>query len=137
MLGFLARRLFYSLFVLLSVSLISFVLFSVIGDPVANIIGQETSPEHRAQIRLQLGLDAPYLVQYFSYLQDAASGNFGLSLRTREPVLDILSTRLPATIELVLLSAFIGILIGFPLGCFSAFRPASALGRIGSNVALM
>ena len=76
-------------------------------------------------------------MQYFSYLQDAASGNFGLSLRTREPVLDILSTRLPATIELVLLSAFIGILIGFPLGCFSAFRPASALGRIGSNVALM
>jgi peptide/nickel transport system permease protein len=137
MFGFFARRLVYSLLVVLLVSFVSFVLFSVIGDPVSNIIGQETNTNDRTQIRSKLGLDDPFFMQYFAYLKNAASGNFGLSLRLKEPVMKVVLGRLPATIELVFLSAIIGIFVGFPLGCLFAFRPKSIFVRIVSNVALL
>ncbi len=120
MLLYLARRLFQAVVVMLVVSLIAFVLFRFVGDPVTQMLGQDATAADRARVAASLGLDQPAHVQYLRFLEQAAHGDFGRSLKLGRPVADLLAERMPATLELSLFAAGLAILVGVPLGVRTA-----------------
>lgn len=120
MLLYLARRLFQAVVVMLVVSLIAFVLFRFVGDPVTQMLGQDATAADRARVAAALGLDQPAYVQYLRFLKQAAHGDFGRSLKLGRPVAELLAERVPATIELSLFAAGLAILVGVPLGVRTA-----------------
>jgi len=122
MLAFILRRIGQSVLVMAAVSLISFSLFNFVGDPVNNMVGQEASREDRVRIRQQLGLDDPIFVQYFRFVGNAVKGEFGLSYRVRRPVDELIKERLPATLELVAVSAVIALVLGIGAGVYTGIR---------------
>jgi len=118
---FILRRLFFGLIVLMGVVLITFILTRVVpSDPAAKWVGPRATQEQIALARIELGLDKPIYVQFWRYLTDLLSGNLGNSLRTRQPIISDLKSRLPATLELVVISSLAAVLIGIPLGVVSA-----------------
>ena len=130
MLAFILRRLAQSVLVMAVVSVISFSLFNFVGDPVNNMVGQDATRERRAEIRLELGLDDPILVQYARFVGNILSGDFGISYRIKQPVDDLILERLPATLELVVVSAIIALVFGISLGVYTGIRRDSWLSRV-------
>ena len=122
MLAFVIRRIGQSLLVLLIVGLVAFSMFRFVGDPIDNMLGQERTIEDVERLRAQLGLDQPFPVQYFRFLEGAVQGNFGVSYRQGRPVADILLERAPATLELAAVSGILAIVAGIALGVFTAIR---------------
>ena len=121
--SFLARRLLLGFLVLFGVILITFVLTRVVpSDPASQWVGARATAEQKAKAAEELGLNKPIPIQFLVYLNDLAHGNLGYSLDTHQPVTSELIARLPATIELVLISFFAATLIGLPLGVVSARR---------------
>lgn len=120
MLLYLARRLFQAVVVMLVVSLIAFVLFRFVGDPVTQMLGQDATAADRARVATALGLDQPAYIQYLRFLEQAAHGDFGRSLKLGRPVAELLAERVPATIELSLFAAGLAIVVGVPLGVRTA-----------------
>ena len=108
--------------VLMAVGFISFAMFKFMGDPVENMLGQEATLADKAELEERLGLNDPIIVQYFRFLQRALSGDFGVSYRAGLPVGELILDRLPATLELALLSGVIAISLGFVLGVYTAIR---------------
>ena len=100
MLAYIIRRVAQSALVLLIVGLVAFAMFRFVGDPIDNMLGQERTAEDIERLRAQLGLDQPFVVQYYRFLENAVQGNFGVSYRQGRPVIDILMERAPATLEL-------------------------------------
>ena len=92
------RRLLQSIVVMLVVALMAFTIFRYVGDPVAMMVGQETSLEERAQLRVTLGLDDPIPVQFGRFVISMVQGNFGISYQIGRPVSELLVERLPATL---------------------------------------
>lgn len=125
MLGFLIRRIIQSVFVMLAVALIAFLMFRFMGDPVNSLVAENATTEERDAVRTRLGLDQPIWVQYGRFVGRAATGDFGLSWRNARPVSTLLSERFPATAELVLVAAGLSLLLGIPLGILTALRPHS------------
>lgn len=117
-----ASRLGQAVFVLLLVALVSFSMFRFVGDPASNMLGQEASFEEREALKDRLGLNDPLPIQYIRFVGNALQGDFGLSYRTREPVADMILDRLPATLELALVSALIALSLGVVLGVYTAIR---------------
>lgn len=122
MLAYILRRIGQSVLVMAAVSLISFSLFNFVGDPVNNMVGQEATRADRAQIRDKLGLDDPITTQYVRFLGNAIRGDFGLSYRIKRPVDELIKERLPATLELVLVSAVIALVLGITAGIYTGIR---------------
>lgn len=122
MLSFVFRRLLQSLFVMLAVSLIAFSLFRFVGDPIAQMVGQETSIEDQENIRERLGLNDPIPTQYLRFVGKLAKAEFGYSYRTRQPVNELILSRLPATLELGVVSLFISLIVGIPAGIYTALK---------------
>ncbi len=122
MIALVARRLLQSLFVMAMVSLLAFALFRFVGDPVAQMVGQETSLEDQARLRASLGLDDPVPVQYGRFVADLVRGDFGYSYRTRQPIGEMILARLPATAELGIASLVISLVLGVPAGIYTAIR---------------
>lgn len=122
MLTFIARRLLQSLFVMLAVALIAFALFRFVGDPVAQMVGQETSLEDQAKLRESLGLNDPIVTQFTRFASNLATGEFGYSYRTRQPIAEMILNRLPATLELGIVSLLISLIVGIPAGIYTALR---------------
>ncbi len=122
MLAYIIRRLGQSILVMAAVSLISFSLFNFVGDPVNNMVGQEATREDRLRIRENLGLDDPIIVQYVRFVGNAVRGEFGLSYRVRRPVDELIKERLPATLELVAVSAVIALILGIGAGVYTGIR---------------
>jgi len=122
MLSFIARRLFQSVFVMLAVSMIAFGLFRFVGDPVAQMVGQETSIEDRERLREELGLNDPVHKQFYRFTTNLATADFGYSYRTRQPIGEMILSRLPATLELGFISLLISLLIGIPAGIYTALK---------------
>ncbi|MCM2562283.1 ABC transporter permease [Lutimaribacter sp. EGI FJ00015] len=122
MLAYIIRRIFQSVLVLLMVGLVAFSMFRFVGDPVDNMLGQERTQADIERLRDQLGLDQPFVVQYWRFLEQAAQGNFGLSYRQGRPVAEILVERLPATLELAFVSGILALVGGISLGIFTAIR---------------
>ncbi|OCW59604.1 ABC transporter permease [Hoeflea olei] len=125
MLGFLIRRIIQSIFVMLAVALIAFMMFRFMGDPVNSLVAENATVEERDAVRERLGLDQPLWVQYGRFVARAATGDFGLSWRNARPVSTLLAERFPATAELVLVAAGLSLLLGIPLGILTALRPHS------------
>lgn len=122
MLAYIIRRVFQSVIVLLVVGLVAFSMFRFVGDPIDNMLGQERTQADIDRLRTELGLDQPFPVQYFKFLQGAVEGNFGVSYRQGRPVSTIIAERAPATLELALVSGFFAITLGIALGVFTAIR---------------
>jgi peptide/nickel transport system permease protein len=93
-----------------------------VGDPVDAMLGQERTQADIARLTEELGLDQPFPVQYWRFLEQAVQGNFGLSYRQGRPVSDILVERLPATLELAFVSGLMALAGGIGLGIFTAIR---------------
>lgn len=129
MLFFILKRLAQSVLVMAIVSAVSFSLFNFVGDPVNNMVGQDATREQRIEIRQQLGLDDPILTQYVRFLGNALSGDFGLSYRIKQPVDQLILERLPATLELVFVSAIIALAVGITLGIYTGIRRNSWASR--------
>ena len=122
MLSYIIRRVFQSLLVLLVVGLVAFAMFTFIGDPIDNMLGQERTQEDVDRLRAKLGLDQPFVVQYLKFIANALQGNFGVSYEQGRPVADILIERAPATLELAAVSGFFALSLGIILGVFTAIR---------------
>ena len=137
MLAFILRRLAQAAVVMLAVGLIAFALFHYVGDPVVFMLGQEASPEERAKLTQQLGLDQPFYVQYADFVTRAAQGDFGFSLRQLRPVSTLVVERLPATLELSLVAALFALAVGIPMGVYSALHRDSWLSHLFMTVSLI
>lgn len=137
MLSFIIRRLAQSILVMAVVSVVSFSLFNFVGDPVNNMVGQDATRERRALIREQLGLDDPIFVQYGRFVGNVLQGDFGLSYRIRRPVDDLILERLPATLELVFVSAVIALVFGVAFGVYTGIRRNTWLSKGVLSVSLV
>lgn len=137
MIVFILRRLAESVFVMLTVALIAFTLFRFVGDPINNMVGQDTSLEEREQLKEDLGLNDSVVVQFARFVADAARGDFGYSYQMRLPVKQLLAERFPATIELSMTSAMIALFVGIPMGVYTALRRRSFLARSFMTASLM
>ena len=137
MLAFIIRRLIQSIVVMLVVGLIAFVMFRFVGDPVDQMVGLETSIEDRERLRETLGLNAPLPMQFWNFISSAAMGDFGTSYQFKRPVVDMLGDRLPATLELALVSAIFALCAGIPMGVFTALHKDSVLTKLFQAVSLV
>jgi peptide/nickel transport system permease protein len=130
MLAFILRRVLQSALVMAVVAFIAFGLFNFTGDPVQFMVGQDTTLEERAKLRADLGLDRPFYVQFVKYLGNAVQGEFGLSLRQARKVSALIKERLPATLELATAAALLAIVVGIPMGVYTALRRNSPLSHV-------
>ena len=137
MLVILARRLAQAMLVLLLVALISFAIFRFVGSPVENILGQEATVEDRNELIARMGLDDPIPVQYARFVWKALHFDFGISYRTAEPVADLIASRLPATLELALISALMALVTGILLGIFTAINRGGLLAGLVMTTSLI
>lgn len=137
MIALVIRRLLQSVLVMLTVAMIAFVLFRFVGDPVAQMVGQETPLSEREEIRERLGLNDPIPLQFVRYVGDTVQGKFGISYRIGRPVDDLLRERLPATLELSFVAALFALLVGLPMGVYTALRPDGWLSRVFLTVSLI
>ena len=122
MTAYILRRIAQSVIVMLAVGLVAFSLFRFVGDPVATMMGQEASQADREELRDRLGLNDPVFIQFASYMARAATGDFGISYRLQQPVLELIVSRLPATLELALISGFLAFVLGITLGVYTALN---------------
>jgi peptide/nickel transport system permease protein len=127
MLAFCIRRIAQAAAVMLVVGLIAFALFRFVGDPVVFMLGQDATPEDRARMSAELGLDQPFHRQYARFVGRALQGEFGLSLRQLRPVSTLFRERLPATLELAIAAALFALAVGIPMGVYAALRRRSWL----------
>ena len=122
MFAFILRRLIQAIGVMLAVGLLAFVLFQYVGDPVTIMLGQEATPAERDLLRTQLGLNEPVVVQFYHFVLNAVQGDFGLSLRQGQKVSVLIREKLPATLELSVAAAVIALVLGLPLGVYTALK---------------
>ena len=138
MIGFVLRRLLQLAPVLLLASTaIWAMIYAVPGGPIGAIAGDNASPEQIAAATAQFGLDRPVLVQYADWLWNAIRGDFGISIRGRAPVLQLIGERLPATLQLAVAATIVSLVIGIPVAIASALRPGSWLDRVLSGWSAM
>ncbi len=130
MLRTLISRTGQTLLVLLAVSAIAFVTFRYVGDPVQLMVREDASFAEKERLREQLGLNQPVYVQYGRFISRVVCGDLGISYRNQRPVRDMLTERLPATLELVFVATVLALGIGIPLGIYSAIRRDGALARL-------
>ena len=112
------------------VAFVAFSLFNYVGDPVHNMVGQEASTEKREEIREKLGLNDPVHTQFLRFIGNAVKGEFGLSYQLKRPVSDLIAERLPATLELVFISALIAIVSGVVLGVYTGINRDGFLSNV-------
>jgi len=137
MLAFILRRLAQALVVMGVVAFISFMLFQYVGDPVVFLLGQDARPDQIAQLRRDLGLDQPFVVQFGHFLVNAVQGEFGLSLRQGAKVSRLIAERFPATLELALVAAVLALALGIPMGVYAALRRGTWLSQLFMTVSLL
>ncbi len=137
MLAFVLRRLVQAVLVMLTVAFIAFMLFQYVGDPVTNILGQDATPQQRVELRADLGLDQPFPVQFARFVGNAARGEFGLSLRQGRKVSSLIAERLPATLELSMLSAVIALVFGISMGVYTALKRGTLLSQTLMTISLL
>lgn len=124
---FILKRLIQSVFVMIAVAFLAFSLFRFVGDPVSQMTGVETSVEDRERLREELGLNDAFVVQFTRFTGNMLRGDFGYSYRTRQPVAEMIATRIPATLELGTVALLISLIVGIPAGVFTALRPRGVL----------
>lgn len=132
---YLVQRLIELIPVLLGVSIVVFMLVRLTGDPAAVLLPLDATEEAKQEFRREYGLDRPVAEQYVRFLFAAAQGDFGQSLRYRQPALELFSERIGATLELSAAALLISLSIGIPVGVYSAANRNSfgdSVVRVGS-----
>ena len=137
MLAYIIRRIVQSVLVMLAVALVAFALFRYVGDPIYAMVGQETSLEDREALREALGLNDPFVVQFARFVGDAVQGEFGISYRLQQPVMELILSRLPATLELALISGLAAFVFGVAAGVYTALRRRGAISTAIMTVSLI
>ncbi len=137
MFAYLLSRMLQALLVMLAVALIAFLVSSKLGDPVAGLVGQDTSLADRAALRSSLGVDRPLPARFAAFVLRFAHGDLGTSWHLRRPVSELLAGRLPATIELVLVASVLALSLGIPLGVRCAVGRGGWLDRAILAVSLL
>jgi peptide/nickel transport system permease protein len=130
MFAFIVRRIIQAIFVMLVISLVGFSIQHQIGDPVRDLVGERVTPAEREVIRDKLGLNDPFYIQYFRFVRNACRGDLGLSFFYKKPALAVIVSKAPATLELVIVTAMILIVISIPAGIYAAIYPRSWFSRI-------
>ena len=131
MLSYTGKRLLQTIFVLLGISLITFVLLQVVpGDPVALMLEKRADPETIAKVRKELGLDLPYYVQYLNFIKGAIHLDFGTSYFTKEVVTDALIRCFKVTVKLACMSFIFASVIGIPCGIFAAVKRGKGIATV-------
>ncbi|MDY0874513.1 ABC transporter permease [Dongia rigui] len=131
MAGYLIRRIFQALLTLIGISIITFViLYALPADPARQVAGRTASVAQVEQVRHQLGLDRPIWAQYGIYLGKLATGDLGRSYVQRTQVSELIASRLPATLWLMLAAIGFELLIGLSIGTYAAFRRNSAMDQV-------
>lgn len=117
------KHLFNTVVVVFGVLVLTFLLIHLVpGDPVEVMLGESASMADRTQLRADLGLDQPLIQQFGGYLAKLSQGDFGRSIHTQAPIIELIKTRYPATLKLAALSLLIGLCIGIPLGIYAALK---------------
>jgi peptide/nickel transport system permease protein len=137
MLAFTLRRALQAIGVMIAVGIISFSMFRFAGDPVNQMVAQDTSAKERAEISKELGLNDPVMVQFARYFGNAMRFEFGMSYQFRQPVATLLKERMPATLELAVTATILAIVFGILMGVYSALRRDSFLTRVFQIVSLI
>ena len=137
MLAFILQRLLQAVVVMVTVAFIAFLLFQYVGDPVVFLLGQDATPEQIKELREDLGLNQPFVVQFWYFLVNAAQGEFGLSLRQGAKVSRLIAERFPATMELALVAAGMALLIGIPMGVYAALKRGTLLSQLFMTLSLL
>ena len=137
MIAFIIRRLIQSIIVMGVVGFVAFSLFQFVGDPVLAMVGQDATPEQRAELRRDLGLDDPIPVQFARFVGQAVQGDFGMSYRQSRKVSTLLKERFPATMELSIVAAVLALVIGIPMGVYTALRRKGWLANLLLAVSLI
>ena len=137
MAAFILQRLVQAVIVMIAVTLIAFMLFQYVGDPVVFLLGQDATPLQIKALRADLGLDKSFVVQFWNFLLNAVQGEFGLSLRQGAKVSRLISERLPATLELAGVAAVLALVLGIPMGVFAALKRGTFLSQLFMTVSLL
>jgi len=137
MLAFILRRLGQAAIVMIVVALLAFLMFRFVGDPVNQMVGIETSLEERAALRERLGLNRSPVEQFIDFVWRTANLEFGISYQFKAPVADLIASRLPATLELSIVSAILALVIGIPMGIYAGLRRESWISRAFLTVSLI
>ena len=137
MLRYIGRRILIAIPTLIIVSLLVFALQKLLpGDPVLTMAGEERDPQVLAYLREKFRLDDPIPVQYFAWIGSALTGNLGISLRTDIPVLDLILSKLPVTLELAIMAMIVALAIGIPTGIISAVKKGTTVDYTANVIAL-
>ena len=130
MLNYFLKRFLQSVLVMIIVAFVSFSLFNFVGDPVNNMVGQEASDERREEIRDKLGINDPIYIQFFNFVGNSVQGHFGISYQLKRPVSVLIAERMPATLELVFVSALLAIISGVILGVYTGINRDTFLSNV-------
>lgn len=136
MLSFLLRRLLQTVPTVLAVVLLVFVLFSVVPGSIVTSMSDDSDPQVELRMKKQLGLDQPVYVRFGSYIAQLATGDFGTSFRTREPVTTMIAKRAWPTLQLVFVAMAFAVVIGVPLGFIAALKPGGIVDTLAMVVAV-
>jgi len=137
MLIFIGRRLLIAIPTILLISIFVFFLQKLLpGDPVLALAGEDRNPEILEFLREKYRLNDPLYMQYFHWIGKALQGDLGMSLRTRQPVLELLGQKLPVTLQLATMALIIAVMIGIPAGIISAYHKGTWIDWLANIVAL-
>ncbi len=134
--SYLLRRAIRALVVVIGVSFISFAVLFLSGDPTDNMVGEDWTIEEVQKLRKDMGFDRPWIVQYLVYVSRAVRGDFGESLRYRQPAFELIAERIPATLELAFVALLLSVVLALPLGIVSATKRGSSYDHGGMIFAL-
>ncbi len=137
MIRFVLSRLLQSLAALAILSVVIFVLARTTGDPLHLILPMSATEEDYAHARKYLGLDRPYIEQYFSFVGRAVTGDFGVSIRARRPVMELIQERLPNSLRLGAFAMGVSLAIAFPLGILAAVKKGTGLDRAAQVISVL
>ncbi|MGY3111203.1 ABC-type dipeptide/oligopeptide/nickel transport system permease component [Bradyrhizobium sp. LM3.4] len=136
MLPFLFRRLLQTIPTVLAVVLLVFVLFSVVPGSIVSSMSDDSDPQVELRMKKQLGLDDPVYVRFGAYIAKLATGDFGTSFRTREPVTTMIAKRMWPTLQLIFAAMALAVVIGVPLGFIAALKPGGIVDTLAMVVAV-
>lgn len=134
---YIIRRLLQSIFVLVGVTFLVFIIMFQAGDPVILMASPDATTEQIDQMRRDMGFDRPWFVQYADFMSNAVRGDFGNSLRQGQPVFGLVMDRLPATLQLAFAAFILSVIISIPVGVISATRRNSLYDNGAMGFALL
>jgi len=135
--GYIVRRLFQGIVLLVIVTTIVFAVGRLTGNPVDLLLPEEASEEERQAMIKTLGLDGPVLEQFVVFIKGAVQGDLGVSIRYRQPAVDVFFSRLPNTLLLMPAAMLLAIFMAIPLGILSALRRGRLTDRVSGTIAVL